>query len=447
MSEGFHRPFVPVTPVLGAGLVPVRRTGAGGFEVWARRVSIPDAAAPPFDDGELAVVRRALQGAAPEGVATTLAGTLGLDPRVAPVPAGAWTSPPYAPVRWALTMFFVPVPEGQEIAADGCFRDAEAWLDGLSRGRAYPGPLLARLCRALVGAGTLERAAEALSAPASTQVMELGGDVYVLPVQTPTLPPATHTNCVVLGGGRTIIVDPASPYQDEQQRLLTFLEGRMERGDHIDRIVLTHHHHDHVGAVQALRRHFDVAVVAHPATAERLGGRAHVDELLLDGDRLPFGAPAANRSLRAVHTPGHAPGHVILVDDGTGVTIAGDMVAGFGTIVVDPPEGDMAQYLRSLERMKALSARLLVPAHGPVITDPSARLTEYIRHRLWREGRIVSVLRERGSLSVADLVPFAYDDVQPAVHPLAARQALAHLLKLRDEGLARETDDGRWWVM
>ncbi|GMV44551.1 MAG: hypothetical protein AMXMBFR64_62670 [Myxococcales bacterium] len=433
MSEGFHRPFVAVTPVSGVALVPIRE-GATGVQLWARAVSDPRSLS--VDDGTLAVARRALGGDTDEGALSALAASLGLGAAGA-LPAGRWATPLYGSPRWSLAVYLLPAPA--DVDAAGAWIDAAALAESHRCGRAWPGPLLGHIAGAL--AGGVAEAVEVLRGPwPSPDALDLGAGVAVLPLRTPTLPPATHTNCVVLGGGDALIIDPGSPYPDEQERLARFIEHRMERGDRFGRVVLTHQHHDHVAGAEALRARFDAVIVATRETAAALGGRARVDELILDGDLLPFG----DRAARVVATPGHAKGHVALVDDATGITVAGDMVAGQGTIVVDPPEGDMAVYLASLERLRG--ARVLIPAHGPPIPDPGAFIDALVGHRLWREERIANILRERGALSIPALVPLAYDDVPAITHPLAARQALAHLLKLQAQGRAHPTPDGRWWV-
>lgn len=431
MSEGFHRPFVAATPVSGVALVPVRE-GDAGVQLWARAVTDPRALS--VDDGTLAVARRALGGDTEEGALSALAASLGLSAARA-VPAGRWETPPFGSPRWSLAVYLLPTT--CSVDAAGVWSAAATLAADHAAGLAWPGPLLAGVTAALTG-GLAE--AVSLLAPALMEALDLGAGVAVLPLRTPTLPPATHTNCVVLGGGDALIIDPGSPYPDEQERLARFIEHRMERGDRFGRVVLTHQHHDHVSGAEALRARFDAVIVATRETAAALGGRARVDELILDGDLLPFG----DRAARVVATPGHAQGHVALVDDATGITVAGDMVAGQGTIVVDPPEGDMAVYLASLERLRG--ARVLIPAHGPPIPDPGAFIDALVGHRHWREERIANILRERGALSIPALVPLAYDDVPAITHPLAARQALAHLLKLQAEARAHPTPDGRWWV-
>jgi glyoxylase-like metal-dependent hydrolase (beta-lactamase superfamily II) len=139
-----------------------------------------------------------------------------------------------------------------------------------------------------------------------------------------------------------------------------------------------------------------------------------------------------------LHTPGHTPDHVVLHDAGAGALFTGDMVLGRGTSIVDPPEGEMAAYLRSLEAMAALRPSVLYPGHGPTVWDARAKLREYAEHRAARERQVLDALAG-GPRSPEELVSAIYTDVPTELHPLAARSVLAHLLKLQHEGrVARE---------
>jgi len=183
-----------------------------------------------------------------------------------------------------------------------------------------------------------------------------------------------------------------------------------------------------------------VPIAAHAETAARLAGSVRVDRELADGDE----ALVAGRALRAVFTPGHAPGHLCFLDVASRALIAGDMVAGVGTILVDPSEGDMIEYLASLERMAALAPTRLLPAHGPMIDDAVGRLRGYVAHRLMREGRVVAALERAGGPATARaLVADAYADTPRPLWGLAERSLLAHLVKLEREGRARHRD-GAW---
>ncbi len=256
------------------------------------------------------------------------------------------------------------------------------------------------------------------------------------PVRTPTLPPATHTNVYLVGRGEIAVIDPASPWEDERAALDRCLDALGER---VVEIVLTHHHLDHVSGAAHLQARLGVPIAAHAVTARLLAGRLRVDRVIDDGARLAYGGA----ELTALHTPGHAPGHLVFLDEESRALVAGDMVASVGTIIVDPPEGDMRRYLASLERMRGLGARVLLPAHGPPVDDPERLLAFYVAHRLEREGRVVAALAAAAPATVEELVPLAYPDVAPAIYALAARSLLAHLLKLRDEGRAVE-DAGAW---
>jgi glyoxylase-like metal-dependent hydrolase (beta-lactamase superfamily II) len=259
--------------------------------------------------------------------------------------------------------------------------------------------------------------------------------IRVFAVRTPTLPPATHTNVYIIGdaGDSVVVIDPASPWDDEQRALDAFLDG-----ERVAEIWLTHHHVDHVSGAAHLAERLGVPVAAHRETAARLGSRVRIARFLDEGERLSVGA----RCLTALHTPGHAPGHICFHDRDSGALVAGDMVASVGTIIIEPDDGgDMADYLTQLRRLRALAPTWLLPSHGPPIRDVAGKLDFYVAHRLEREARVVAALSSEPR-SVEELVPPAYPDVPPAIYPLAARSLLAHLQKLEREGRARRTEAG-----
>lgn len=269
---------------------------------------------------------------------------------------------------------------------------------------------------------------------------DLPAGVAVVPVRTPTLPPATHTNTWVLGVGECLVVDPASPWPDGQAVLADALDTS---GHEVVGLFLTHHHADHVGGVEALRTHLagrgrTVPVIAHPATAALLEGRIRVDVLWEEGETHVVGG----RTLQVLHTPGHAPGHLCLRDRDHGAVVAGDMVAGVGTIAIDPDEGDLGDYLHHLGRLRALRPSVLLPAHGPALWEAEAVLTTYIAHRHMRSEQIREALATHGAQTPRDLAPRIYPTLDPRFHPLAARQILTHLQWMRSHGLAHERAGG-----
>lgn len=266
--------------------------------------------------------------------------------------------------------------------------------------------------------------------------------VDVLPLRTPTLPPATHTNVYLLGTGDFVLVEPASPYPEEIERAVRWVEQRLARGDRLRAILATHHHPDHIGGATALAQRLHAPLWGHAATIDRLAGSVVFERAISDGEVIALDGEVPLR-LRAVFTPGHAPGHLCFYDELSRAMIAGDMVASTGTILVETVDGDMAQYLASLARMDALEPSVLLPAHGAPIHAAHEKLTGYIAHRLAREAKVLAALRcDDRPRPVQALVPQAYDDAPQLVWPLAALAAEAHLVKLANDGLAEHTPEG-----
>lgn len=260
------------------------------------------------------------------------------------------------------------------------------------------------------------------------EARQVAPGIRVLALRTPTLPPAAHTNVYLVGpaGGPVIVVDPGSPYDDQQAILAGYLAEVP-----IAAVLLTHHHLDHAGGAAALAARHGVPIAAHAETARLLAGVVEVTEVIEDG--------ATVHGITAVHTPGHAIGHLCF--EHGGATIAGDMVAGVGTILIDPDEGDMALYLASLERLLARAPAVLLPAHGPAMPDGPAKLREYLAHRRMREERVLAALGDAPA-SLRVLLRSSYSDTPSVLWPLAERSLRAHLDKLVREGRARQRDAG-----
>jgi endoribonuclease LACTB2 len=285
----------------------------------------------------------------------------------------------------------------------------------------------------------------------SAETIDLRPGVVVFPIRTPTLPPATHTNCYIVGGPELVVIDPASPYPDEQARLDRWLEREQARtGAKLREIWLTHHHPDHAGGAAHLRERWNAPVAAHTATAQLLEGKVVIDRILEDGDTIDLPAhpssliphPSSGWRLRAIFTPGHAPGHHCFFEESSGILISGDMVVGLGSVLINPPEGNMKLYLESLERLLELPTQLIAGGHGPALIRPADVIRQYIAHRLAREAQVLAAIRD-GAQTPAAIVEIAYAATPKALHAMAERSVIAHLEKLSDEGKVTTTADGR----
>lgn len=268
----------------------------------------------------------------------------------------------------------------------------------------------------------------------------------MFPARTPTLPPATHTNSYALGEREVILVEPATPYEDERRAWAEWARAIDGSGRSIKAIVVTHHHGDHVGGASFFARELGLPVWAHEATALRLPGVA-VERYLHEGDVVTLDGPTP-QAWKALHTPGHAPGHICLLEEASGVVVVGDMVASVGTIVIDPREGDMAAYLAELARLAGLGAKLALPAHGDPIDEPEALFRRYIAHRQMREAKVMSAVALGtvvGPAPIEALVPFAYSDTPKELWPIARLSLEAHLIKLLREGRVKR--DGDAWAL
>ncbi len=258
--------------------------------------------------------------------------------------------------------------------------------------------------------------------------------VEVIPIKTATLPPADHTNCYLVGDpeGAYVMVDPAIRMREDMEALATAVERHQGS---LEAIVFTHSHSDHLADMSLLREAFDVPIWGSEHTAKSVP----CDRILRDGDRLELGA----QSWEVLITPGHHPGHVCLHNEAG--LVAGDMLAGIGTILVPPHSGDMNEYIEQLERLKQLKPHLVFPSHGPVVAMPERLIQHYLDHRRARHNRVLEAVMN-GLSDLNDIARHAYADT-PDAHPgLAVDQTLSHLLAHKATG-AVLCNDNKWLVI
>jgi glyoxylase-like metal-dependent hydrolase (beta-lactamase superfamily II) len=221
----------------------------------------------------------------------------------------------------------------------------------------------------------------------------------------------TGTNSWIFGEGPAWLIDPGPALPEHVEALTVELHRRGGLGG----IALTHDHRDHDEAVGAIRAVFPEASLA--------AFRGEVEVRLRDGGR--FGP------LEAVATPGHAPDHLAYVAGRACFT--GDAVLGQGSVFIAPDPGALAGYLEGLGKLRRRDLAVLCPGHGPVVTEPAAKLDEYVAHRLDRERRLLAAL-ESGARTVDEMLDAAWGDAPAVLRPAATVTLAAHLDKLAAEG-------------
>ncbi len=232
------------------------------------------------------------------------------------------------------------------------------------------------------------------------------------------------TNSYVLdcGDGTALVIDPGPLLEQHVEALLATAHSRELR---IAAIALTHGHPDHALGAPRLAAATGATCYAHPKSKA-----PHDADLPIEGDLL-VGATA----VRVIDAPGHTFDHAIFYLPGERALFTGDTILGEGTTVVAPPGGAMRPYQRTLQRLAGEfgGARLIYGGHGPVVTDPRAKIAEYIEHRQMREDQIVDALRDEPQ-TIPDLVRRVYSPERQVLWPAMARQMLAHLIALESDG-------------
>jgi glyoxylase-like metal-dependent hydrolase (beta-lactamase superfamily II) len=272
----------------------------------------------------------------------------------------------------------------------------------------------------------------------SGQFDEIATGVRRLVARNPGVMTGPGTNTYLVGDERCAVIDPGP---DDPVHIARILEAA---GGRVTAILATHTHPDHSPAVAALAKSTGAEVFGRPAPVHgRQDATFAPTRVLNDGDSVSVG----NLSVRAVHTPGHASNHLCYLLEGAGLLFSGDHIMQGSTVVIGPPDGDMEQYLQSLARLQQEPVTRIAPGHGVVIEDAQAEVARIIAHRLQREAKVVERLRRAGRVTIDALVASVYDDVDPALYPVAKGSLLAHLLKLEAEGrAARDDTDATWWT-
>ncbi len=257
---------------------------------------------------------------------------------------------------------------------------------------------------------------------------------------------STGTQVHLVGTTDLAVIDPGPDDRAHIDALVAAIAGRPVRA-----IVITHTHRDHSPGARPLRAITGAPIVgAAPLTIDDTGPRADAsfdwdyaaDTVLAEGDSVS----GEGWTVAAIETPGHTSNHLCFAlpeaQDGAGALFSGDHVMGWSTSIVSPPDGNMTDYMASLEKLMPRGDRIYYPAHGDPVTNPQRLVRGMLGHRKQREGQILRLVKVTPA-SIAQMVPKMYAGIDPRLFPAAERSVLAHLIDLRDRGLV--TDNNGIW--
>ncbi len=399
-----------------------------------------------------------------------------------------WLTPPGVPKRYDTRFFVTEAPELQVASQDDHETDAQLWLtpaEGLERRKelklAPPTYKILELLQRLGDVDAVLAHARALAdVPCIMPRLATGskGLRPVMPDEPPyaeigridpegrghasyELAPASPlrlsprliritadngsimtgpgTNCYLIGGGERnewAALDPGPTSEAHVQAIVDAAPGRIRW------IFVTHTHKDHSPAAQALQRRTGAKLLGMAALHAEWQDTDFQPDVPLRGGEV-FSLPG-DSTLRVIHTPGHAGNHLCYLLDEERLLFTGDHVMQGSTVVINPPDGDMGAYLKSLRALMELDLDWLAPGHGFLMPRPRDAMQQIVDHRLKREAKVLRAFAGAGALPVDALLAAVYDDVPPKLHAMARRSLQAHLLKLRDDGRIVEAPAGHW---
>lgn len=266
------------------------------------------------------------------------------------------------------------------------------------------------------------------------QITELAPGVRRLVAPNPSMMTGPGTNTYLLGQGQIAVVDPGPAMPKHVTAIQELAAGTIKW------ILVTHTHPDHSPAAALLMEATGAELIGRPPPKGRHQDQTFEPEVVPeDGDTVEVGEV----ELKAIHTPGHASNHLCYLHERHKFLFTGDHIINGSTVVIDPPDGDMGDYLRSLERLKSLDTKAILPGHGDVMNEPQEAIDWLIKHRREREAKVIAALQQQPNATSRQLVPLVYDDVDKDRYELAEHSLLAHLIHLEEE-LRVSMANGRW---
>jgi len=270
--------------------------------------------------------------------------------------------------------------------------------------------------------------------PEMPRFTELAPGVRRLVAPNPSLMTGPGTNTYLFGTREVAVLDPGPVIDSHLERICDLAGGPVRW------VLVTHTHPDHSPGAAVLADAVGAELMGMPAPpGEHQDDTFRPQRVLADGDELA----TDEFVLRAVHTPGHASNHLCFLHCATNWLFTGDHVIDGSTVVIDPPDGNMKQYVDALQRILEMAPAALVPGHGELVREPAQRVAWLIAHRLEREAKVLAALRASPGLSSRQLVPKVYTEIDKKLYGWAERSLLAHLLKLEEDGHA-VCRGGRW---
>lgn len=356
--------------------------------------------------------------------------------------AGFALTPPLAPVRFATHFYHIRLRQRPALNVDlrehsaAQWATPQAWLDRYAQGRLLLAPPTLFALRDLANDPRVETLPSLIhfahdprnSGGGIIEVETLAGLTQLL-VRSNTIPPAAHTNCFLIGddGATRLLVDPSPADDTEYKKLCAQVEGRF------DIIFLTHHHPDHHERADRLARQTGAPLWLSADTQQRIAAKqtkffGGLDtRAISDGDSL---TRWLGHDVRALAVPGHDRGQLALMPDDRAWCIVGDLIQGIGTVVISPPEGNMAEYFATLENIIALDPAVIVPSHGLALGS-TYYLQRALSHRQAREAQILKLYQ--AGKSEDEVLATVYAGTPSPLLPLARINIRSHMDKLQDE--------------